>query len=138
MMKIIFSSFSQGPCYIHPRDRVLPYVFVTRCREKRRKNGIDLAHMVQDHHRQDNLEDLRQSSSSRHTTNVSYPNISQETARRARLWAVRILFLLPRLLAYRTSKVKGLRNYYLHGQQIYPKDVTSTIKLCMSLNRLLT
>ncbi len=75
---------------------------------------------------------------SRNTDKVSYPNISQETARRARLWAKRIFYLLPKLLAYRTDRVRGLRNYYLPTQQIfYTKEVELAIEFCKALQALL-
>ncbi len=59
--------------------------------------------------------------------------ISEETARKCRIWAQRILWLLPRLLKSNT----GLRNYYLPGQTVYTKDVPLAVRLCKALEHLL-
>ena len=68
---------------------------------------------------------------------VSYPDISEQTARRARLWAKRILHLLPKLLNYQRYGVEGLRNYYLPEQEIYSKDRKLATALCKALEALL-
>ena len=80
---------------------------------------------------------MKQNSANRNSGKVSYPDISEETARRARLWAVRILHLLPQLLEYSSEEVKGLRNYYLPQQQIYSKDVGLATAFCEALTYLI-
>ncbi len=63
----------------------------------------------------------------------SYPAISLDISRRSRLWALRILRLLPLLLTHEA----GLRNYFLPEQKIGTRDRKLACELCHTLAALL-
>ncbi len=74
---------------------------------------------------------------------ITYPDISEETAGKCQIWALRMLRILPLLLQYdgQTSDLKeeitGVRNYYLPDQEIYARDKDLAVTLCQVLEAVL-
>ncbi len=163
----ISEKFETGSRDFNLRERMLPYVLVTRCPSRRVQNGIDLEliaenweriqdvqkitdgneiiysrkvyiETVKDQHRHKGGNNVRPMG--HHT--ISYPDISEETAKKCVLWARRILRLLPHLLqhseTYEGVILTGVRNYYLPGQEVYSRDKDLAIALCGVLETLLS
>ncbi len=60
-----------------------------------------------------------------------------ESARKSRVWALRILRVIPPLLQYKKGHVRGLVNYYLPEQEVYPGHIKMAVDLCEALKALL-
>ena len=172
---VIHDKCVSNPGSLSVKERILPYVLVTQCRELRVQNGIDLTLMREEVYGgsllnpdtaeigQDETIYSREFYTQAEVENIThtdvdhiiYPDITEETARKCRVWAIRILRLLPHLLqyreregdgnfspplAYRESRgdhKTGVVNYYLPAQLVYPKDKALTIGLCQALGALL-
>ena len=151
------------------RERILPYVLATRRFDRQEQNGLNLPWIrenwkpdIEDISYQDEIVYSRkfytdpeeESEWTEHCNNnqpvrklshhsITYPDINEETASKCRVWALRMLRILPHLLQYdrRTSQLKekitGVRNYYLPDQEIYARDKDLAIALCRVLEAIL-
>ncbi len=151
------------------RERILPYVLATRHSDRQEQNGINLRWILENW--KPDIKDISYQSEviysrkfytdpeavnvwiehsidnkppeqlSHHK--IPYPDITEETARKSRVWALRMLRILPHLLKYkgRTSdckaKITGVRNYYLPEQEIYARDKDLAVALCKVLEAVL-
>ncbi len=154
----ISEKIETGSTDLKAREIILPYVLVTKCPGRKVQNGIDLESMaenweyVQDgdeiiysrtfytEYKQDKHKCRQTVRPISHHT-ISYPVISEETAKKCLLWARRILRLLPHLLRYSEltegEVLNGVRNYYLPEQEVYTRDKDLAIALCGVLEALL-
>ncbi len=151
------------------RERILPYVLATRRSDRQEQNGINLQWIlenwkpdIKDISCQDEviysrkfytdteavkvwIEHSIDNKPRKHLYHhkIPYPDITEETARKSRVWALRMLRMLPQLLKYdgRTSdwnaKITSVRNYYLPDQEIYARDKDLAIALCGVLEAVL-
>ena len=150
------------------RERTLPYVLATRCFDRQQQNGVNLQWIIEN--RQPDIQPISHQDETIYSRKfynnpgperiwveynndnkyvgllshykIAYPNISKETARKCRVWALRILRMLPHLLLYdgRTAdreKVTGVRNYYLPDQEIHAKDKELAVAVCRVLEDVL-
>ncbi len=160
-----------GMGHLTARERILPYVLATKCSGRQQQNGINLQWMkasgnpdvqVIEHgdettesrkiYTDSEAETVRMAQEhgkkpgghfSHHT--IAYPDISEETARKSRVWALRIVRFLPQLLKYKgetfvgrkSISIDGIRNYYLPDQEISPKDKDLAVTLCHVLEAML-
>ena len=151
------------------REKILPYVLASRCSDKKEQNGINLQWMqenwkpdIKDISHQDETiysrkfytgleserikvehksdkKPVRQMSHYK----IAYPDISEKTARKCRVWALRILRVLPLLLQYNgwttdgEVNIIGVRNYYLPEQEIHASDKDLAVALCRILETVL-
>ena len=167
----IWEKCTAGDGNLTVRERTLPYVLAAMYGGRDQQNGINLLGMEENcnldtggisHHNEviynrmlhtdpestrvwiehkSNNKPVRQLS--HHP--ISYPDISEETASKCQVWALRMLRLLPHLLQYdmwihvgrERTHVIGLRNYYLPDQEIYCRDKDLTIALCRVLEAVL-
>ncbi len=155
---------------VNAKDKILHYTVATKCSCKREQNGINLELMEENwepdiSHQYEIIysrkaytdtegerariqhinENKRKGHLSHHR--ISYPDISEETARKCRVWALRMVRLLPLLLNYdghtdewwtgTKEKIVGLRNYYLPHQEIQAKDKALVVALCKVLEAVL-
>ncbi len=148
------------------RERIMPYVVATRRSDRQQQSGINLQQMQTnwkpDISHQDEVIDSRmigtepenkrarmdQKNDGRYDGQfshhkIAYPDISEETAKKCRVWAQRIVRILPHLLQYdrwtadRKEQITGVRNYYLPYQEIHARDKDLTIALCQILEAIL-
>ncbi len=149
-------------------ERIFPYVLATRCSDRQQQNGIDVQWMQENWNLnvgvtsgQDEMigsktfykdpeservwidhtfENNPVGQLSHHK--IAFPDISEETARKCRVWALRMLRLLPHLLQYNSctahgEEITGIRNYYLPDQEISARDTDATVALCRVLEAVL-
>ncbi len=163
-----------GYTYLTVTDSIQLYVLETKRSDRHQQNGINLQLMqdtlypnVEDishqgemiynrqfytkpeaerawnKHKNENKSDGRGS-----YHKISYPDINEETARKCRVWARRILKVLQYLLQHdgavwsmskfeTKQKITGVRNYYLPDQEIYAKDKNLVVALCQVLETVL-
>ena len=160
-----------GTGYLSVRERILPYVLATRHTDRQQQNGINLQWMqenwnpyVGDIPHQDEVIYSRtfykdpeaERISIKHISDnkpvvqmshhkIAYPAISEETARKCRVWALRLVRLLPHILQYdgwisvgrKSIHIVGVRNYYLPDQEIYARDKGLAVALCQLLESVL-
>ncbi len=154
----IYKKCAAGNRVLTATERILPYVMATMYSDKQNQNGInlewieenlnpDILHQYEiidsrNFYTETEAEGARIQHSSENKANgqlshhkLSYPDISEETARKCRVWALRMVQLLPLLLKYngRTDErdqITGVRNYYLPHQEIYAKDKDLAVALC--------
>ncbi len=144
MLCHIFYKCAIGTEYITVRERVWPYVVATRCNDRQEQNGINLQWM-QTNVRQENeiIESDNKPVGQMSHHKISYPDISDDMARKCRVWALRILRILPHLLQYDgvtpdgEETITGVRNYYLPDQEIYARDKDLAVALCRVLETML-
>ncbi len=151
------------------RESILPYVLPKRHSSRQVQNGINLQLMQENWNLdvgnisyQDEIiysrkfyatsesERVRKEQKNEKPVEISYhkiayPDINEETARKCRVWALRMLEILQHLLRYDrwitigTKKVHvvGVRNYYLPDQEIVAKDKDLAVTLCQILKAVL-
>ncbi len=143
-------------------ERVLPYLLIGKYQGNVKQNGIDLSKMIkrtgpQDvNHNQRILARCSPTSFDRKITmchdsqhsdavvhndtlpDCSHPPLTEDTVRKARLWALRILRMLSGILKHGPEHQRpGIRNYYLPEQEIHVRDRDLTIGICRALESLL-
>ncbi len=144
---------------ISAEERVLPYLLMLRYQGNLKQNGIDLAKMTKRTGFQeiDNnhaswpssyceggfslCPDSEISDAVVHSDTLpdcSHPPLTEDTLRKARLWALRILRMLSGMLKHGPEQQRpGIRNYYLPEQEIHVRDRDLTIGICHALESLL-
>ncbi len=145
--------------YVSVKERVLPYLLIHKYQSDK-QNGIDLTKMAKRSglHELNHNEVFKDNCSTTYSggelpmyddngtatihsdtfSDCSHPPLNDDTLRKARLWALRILRLLSELLQYSPGQHRpGIRNFYLPGQEIHVHDKDLTIGLCEALWSLL-
>ncbi len=158
------------------RERILPYVLATKRSDRQEQNGVNIHWIlenwkpdtdIKDVSHQDEIFYSRKFYTDPEVVNVwidhnikrkhggqfsyhktAYPDISEEIARKCRVWALRILRILPLLLQYdgqintsdgkRVLGIVGVKNYYLPDQGIYARDKNLAVALCQVLEAMLS
>ncbi len=166
---VIWKKCIAGGDNLTVRERILPYVLATRCPDRQVQTGLDLQWMqekwnlrVEDISYQHEMIYSRtfytqpeaertcikygfenESAGRLSHHKISYPEIGDETARKCRLWAQRVVRVLPHLLQYdgwtsdERDIITGVRNYYLPAQEVYARDKDLTIAFCGVLEAML-
>ena len=151
------------------RERIPPYVLDTRRSDRQEQNGINLQWMnetwkpeIEGILHQDEIiynrklysdpeaervwveynSDTKPAGQLSHHK-IAYPDINEDTVRKCRVWALRMLWILPHLLKYDgqtpdgKAEITGVRNYYLPDQEIYARDKDLAVALCRVLQAVL-
>ncbi len=166
-LRAVHDKCVSNPGSLSWEERVLPYVLVTQCKGLRLQNGIDFKQMrkppyvpaqlkreTTDIGKDETIYDrefythgqvekitLKKTRAIHRNTNLglAFPDITKQTAKKCRLWALRILRLLPHLLQYRGRGTNGVMNYYLPEQEVYVRDnaLAVAVAFCQALEALL-
>ncbi len=132
-------------------ERVLPYLLIGKYQGNIKQNGIDLSKMIKRTGLQDVSHNFDRKIAICHALQNSHavvcsdmmpdlpdPALTEDTIRKARLWALRILRVLSEMLQHGPEQQRpGIRNYYLPEQEIHARDRDLTIGICHVLESLL-